>query len=78
MALECQQGVIADHAAAIVRDLYELFSASFNLNSDSRGTGIQRIFEQFLHHGRWPLDDFSGSDLVGDVLGKDVNAAHGS
>jgi hypothetical protein len=31
------------------------------------GTGVETVLDQFLHHGRRPLDDLAGSDLVNQV-----------
>ena len=41
-----------------------------------RGSGIDRVLDQFFHHGRRTLDNFAGGDLVGDVLGKYVDSSH--
>ena len=47
------------------------------MNLDARGAGVERVLQQFLHHRGRALDHFARGDLVGNVLGKDVNAAHG-
>src|SRR5579884_3870047 len=77
MALEGEQGIIAHHAAAVVGDLYELFAAGFDLDFDPCRSRVERILEQLLHHRRWPLDYLASGDLVGNLLGKYVDAAHG-
>src|SRR5216683_608820 len=38
---------------------------------------IEGVFQELFHYRGRTFDNFSGSDLVGNVLGKDVNAAHG-
>src|SRR5713226_2234634 len=73
MALEGQQSVVTHHAATVVGDLDELLAPSLDLNLDARGTSIQSVLQQFLHHGCRALDNLPGGDLVSDVLGKDVN-----
>ena len=78
VALEGQQGVVAHHAAAVVGDLDELLAAGLDLNLDARRTGIERVLQQLLHHRRRPLHHFAGGDLVRDVFGENVDAAHGS
>ena len=78
MALEGKQGVIADHAMAIVGDADELAAAGFDVDADAGGSRIERVFEQLLDHGRGSLDHFAGGNLVGDLVGKDVDAAHAS
>ena len=77
MALEGEQGIIADHAAAVVGDANELAAAAFDLDTDAGGTSIKSVFEQFLDHGRGAIDDFAGGDLVGDLVGENADAAHG-
>ena len=42
----------------------------------SRGAGVERIFEQLLDDGGGPLDHLPGRDLVGDLVGKNADAAH--
>ena len=76
MPLERQHGIIAHHAASIICDLDQLFSARLHADLDPRRARIQSVLEQLLHHGRRPLHHFAGGDLVGNLLGKYVNAAH--
>src|SRR6266700_3289003 len=78
MPLEGQQGIIAHHATAIVGDLDEFLAPRFALNCDSHRTGVEGILQQLLHDRCRTLDNFASSNLVGNVLGKDVNAAHGN
>jgi hypothetical protein len=73
---EGQQGVVAHHAAAVISDLDKLFAAGFDLNLDSGRTGVERILQQLLHYRRRPLYHLAGGNLVGNLFGKDVNAAH--
>ena len=77
MALEGQEGIIAHHAAAVIGDLDQLLAAGLHLHADATRPRIQRILEQFLYHRRRTLDDFACGDLVDDLLGKNVNLAHG-
>ncbi len=49
MPLKRQQGIVAYHATAVVSDLDELLSARLDLNCDSRGAGIERIFQEFFY-----------------------------
>ena len=78
MTFESKQRIVPDHATAVIRDLNELLAPGLDLNSDSRGARVERIFEQFLHHGRGPFHHFAGRDFVSNVLRKDVDAAHAS
>src|SRR5438270_2429386 len=77
MALESQQSVVPDHAATVVSDLNEFLSPGFDLNFDAGGTGVERIFQQFLDDRSRTLYHFAGGDFVGNVFGKDVDFAHG-
>ncbi len=38
--------------------------------------GVERIFHQLLHDARRPLNHFAGGDLIGDLLGQQVDAVH--
>ena len=76
MALEGQQRVVAQHAAAVVQHADEPPAARFDFHPQVRRAGVEGVFEKFLDHRRRPLDHFSGGDLVGDLVGKNANAAH--
>ena len=38
---------------------------------DRRGTGVQCILDELLHHGGWSFHDLTGRDLVRDVAGQE-------
>ena len=38
--------------------------------------GVERVLEQLLDHRGGPLHHFAGGDLVGDLIGKNADAAH--
>ena len=78
MPLEGKQGIVTHHAAAVIGDLNQLLAAGLDLYLNALRTRVQRIFQQLFHHGRGPFHNFAGSDFVGNVLGKNVNAPHGS
>ena len=50
MSLEGQQGVVAIHAMPVISEPDELASASLNLDADARGSGVQSVLQQLLHH----------------------------
>jgi hypothetical protein len=50
---------------------------SRNFHTAASGAGIERVFEQFLDHGRGTVHHLAGGDLVGDLVGEYVDAAHG-
>ena len=76
MALEGQQGVVAQHAAAIVGNADQAPAARLHFHAQLGSARVQRIFEQLLDHGSGPLDHLSGGDFVGDLVGQDADAAH--
>src|SRR5689334_11776317 len=78
MAFEGQQGIVTNHATAVIGDLDEFFASGFDLNFDAGGTGVQRVFQEFFDHGGRALDDLSSGDFVGNGFGKDVNLTHES
>ena len=51
-------------ANAVVSNPDQAHAAFFQLDLDARRAGIERVLQQFLHHGRRTLDDFAGCDLV--------------
>ena len=38
--------------------------------------GVERVLQQLLHHRRGPVHHLAGGDLVGNLVGKNANAAH--
>ena len=78
VALEGQQGVVAVHAVAVVGDADQLPPARLNLDANAVGAGVQRILQQLLHHRSRPVHHLAGGDLVGDLVGKNADAAHKS
>ena len=77
VALEGEQGVVVDHAVAVVGDADELAAAGFDLDADAGGSGVEGVFEELFDDGGGALDDFAGGDLVGHEVGEDADAAHG-
>ena len=78
VALEGQQGVVAHHAAAVVGDPQQTPAAGLDLDADVGGAGVEGVFEKLLDYRGGALDDFAGGDLIGDLVGENSNAAHGS
>src|SRR5215470_9361507 len=76
MALEGEESVVTNHAAAIVRNLDELFAAGFDLDANACGASIERVLEKFFDDGGRSLHHFAGGDLVGNGFGENVDAAH--
>ena len=76
MPLEGEQCVVAAHAMAVVDDANELAATGFDLDTNAGGAGVEGVFEEFFDYRCGAFDDFAGSDLIGDLIGKYMNPAH--
>src|SRR5260370_42490200 len=76
VALEGEEGVVLDHAVAVVGDADELAASGFDFDADAGGAGVERVFEELFDDGGGALDDFAGGDLVRREVGEDADAAH--
>ena len=76
VALKRQERIVAQHAAAVVGDADQAAARVLDIDAYFGGTGVERVFEEFLDDGGRPLDYFAGSDFVGDVIGENPDAAH--
>ena len=77
MALEGKQRVVAAHTMAVVDDANELAATGFDLDANAGGAGVEGVFEEFFDDGCGAFDHFASSDLIGDLVGKYVDLAHG-
>src|SRR5690348_15817361 len=76
VALEGEQGIVTYHAAAIVHHLDQLASATLHVHLDAGCTGIKGVLQQLLQDGSRALHHLSSGDFVGNMFGKNVDAAH--
>ncbi len=76
MAFQAEQAVIAAHARSIVDHSNQAASASLDFHRDARGSGIERVLDQLLHHACRPFDDLTGGDLIGHLLGQKLYSVH--
>lgn len=76
VAFEREEGVVAAHAPAVVGDSDEASAAGGDFDGDAGGVGVDGVFDEFLDDGGWALDHFTGCDLVGDLLGEELDAVH--
>ena len=72
MPLKGEQGILPAHPRSVVNQLDERFAPLLDHKRQRSGTRVDRIFEKFFHCRRGALDDFSGGDLVGEILWKYV------
>ena len=68
MPLECQHGIVAHHAAAIVDDLDQLLPARFDVDANAAGARIERVLKQLFHHRCRTLHHLARGDLVGNAF----------
>ncbi len=74
--LERQQRIVLRHAAAVIDHANHPLAAGFHLNANRLRTRVERVLEQFLDHGRRPLDYLARGDLVRNVLRKYAYSCH--
>ena len=77
VTLESQQGIVAQHAAAVIGDTDQAAAAALDINPEIGGSCIERVFEQLFDHRRRPLNHLSSRNFVGDVVGENADSAHG-
>src|SRR5215211_2271906 len=61
---DAQLGVFFAHARAVVPDQHALAATVGNLYLYARGTGVQGVLCELLHHRGGAVDDLSCSDLL--------------
>src|ERR1035441_3097348 len=62
-ALEGQQRIVAQHAAAIVHDADQPAAAGFHFHAHFHRAGVEGVFEQLLDYRGGTLHHFSGGDF---------------
>jgi hypothetical protein len=68
MALERQRQLLRRHADAVVGDADQRAPAVAQVDGDSGGAGVERVFDQLLDGRGRALDDLAGGDLVDQVV----------
>ena len=76
MPFQAEQGIIPAHAAAIIGHPNQCPPARTDLDQNPGGPCVQGILDEFLDHAGRALDDFASGDLVGNLLGQQVNPIH--
>ena len=69
MAQEGGAGIFLAHTAAVVGDTQEGHAAVTDLDGDLGGTGVHRVFQQFLGNGRGTFHHLAGGDQIGNMGG---------
>ena len=62
VTLECEHGVVARHAFAVVSDLQKAPAAAFHIHCDARRARIDGVFDKLFSDRSRPFDDFAGSN----------------
>jgi hypothetical protein len=70
VTLDRQRQVGSVDAVAVVADPDQAHAAFLEVDVDAARAGIERVLDQLLDHGRRPLDDIAGRDLVDEGVGK--------
>ena len=76
MPLQRKQGVIATHTQPVVRDPDQTPAPGLHFDCDPGCPGIQRILHQLFHHTGRALHDFTGRNLICDMVGEKTDAVH--
>ena len=71
MGRESQRQITRRNTVPVVRDANQFPPAVLDLDRDPRRAGVERVFEQFLHHGRGAFDHFAGGDAI-DQCGREL------
>src|SRR5690606_23369315 len=73
MALKTESRIGNAHALPIINNLDQRFSGIFDNQFYVGGFRINSIFEQFFYHRRRTLHNFSGSNLIGNMIWQQLN-----
>jgi hypothetical protein len=76
VSFEGEHCIIAHHAVAVVGNFQETSAARFDVDGDAFGAGVNCVLDQLLGYRSGTLDDFTGGDLVGNVIGKEADFGH--
>jgi hypothetical protein len=76
MTSEASQRVAGLHSLAIVGNTNQAAPTLFNIDLDFSGARIQGVLDQLLHDRSRPLDDFTRSNLVSNIIREDFDFRH--
>ncbi len=74
--LKRQQRIVAVHSLPVVADADQPPPAGLDLDANAIGARVQCVLQQLLDHRGRPVHHLAGSDLVGNLVGKNADAAH--
>ncbi len=67
--LECEPGVLGDHAQSIVNDGDRSDSAPLNPDVDARCLRVECVLDELLDDGGWSFDHLSCRYAIGQLFG---------
>jgi hypothetical protein len=77
VTLKGEKGVVAIHSVAVIADADKLAASRFDLDADAIGACVEGVFKEFLDDRGGAVYDFTGGNLVGHLVRKNMNAPHG-
>ena len=72
-----KQSVVEAHTATVVDHFELLHAPGLKLDGDARGSRVEAVLDEFLHHRGRPLHHFAGGDPVGHALFQYLDFTHG-
>ena len=76
VALEREPRILRTHPFAVVLDTHEALAAQLDVDLDAPRAGVDGVFDELFDDRCGTLDNLAGGDLIGEVGGKKVDAAH--
>jgi hypothetical protein len=68
--LQSERHLRGSHAAAVVDHLDAVTTAFRKRHSDTDGTGVDCVFNQFFQCASRSFDNFAGSDPINEMFGE--------
>ena len=73
MAVKAQPRIFGGHARPVVHHLNGRAARVHDVDLNRGRAGIDGVLQELLHDRSGSLDDFASRDLVGDMVGQNVN-----
>src|SRR5438445_12047159 len=78
MAGEGQRQIFRRHPATVIHHPNQVDASLLDVDVDSMGAGVRRVFHELLDHARRPLDNLPRGDLGDDRRPQFVDPSHAS
>ena len=73
MTAHAQSDILSVHARSIVDHDNRLLATGLDFHADFSGTGIDRVFDQFLHDRSRPFHYLTGGDFANKTFVENTN-----